>query len=288
MYLKPQTSFLFASALASLLTFATSVEAQVIVNDSWADGSRTDGAEETDANWWTSTSMKDAIEVSKGSLGLVSGTSGRGIRATFEAQTLEVGDSIKVTYKFTTPATVGSDVSGGFRVGIFDKLERDGLDSDLKASSGSPNALYDGLPGYMADFDSNIAEGKKQDVNIRKHNLEASVGRLLGTTSGYDSLGNGGDDYEFATANTEYTGMFSITRTGKDTADVASSLSQGEKVLASHTATDKSGIANNFGMLAFHATSNAFGSSTTADEEDNGLSFSNVTVEIKKAEKSDK
>lgn len=287
MSLKPQTSFLFACALASLLTFATSVEAQVIINDSWADGSRTDGAEESDTNWWTSTSMKDAIEVKEGSLGLVSGSSGRGIRATFAAQTLEVGDSIVVTYKFTTPATIGKDVTSGLRVGIFDKLERGGLESDLKASSGSPNALYDGLPGYMADLDCNLGEGK-QDINIRKHNLTASVGRLLGTNAGFDTLGKGGDDYEFATAATEYTGVLSVKRTGKDSAEVSSSLSQGEKMLTSHTETDDSSIANNFGMIAFHATSNAFGTSKTADEEDNGIDFSNVTIELKKTAKSDK
>ena len=285
MIYKPQSYFVLALALASLLSLTTSIEAQVIFNDSWTDGGRTDGDDEKDTNWWTSTSADDALEVSKGSLGLVSGETGRGIRATFAPQKLEIGESIEVTYKFTTPATVGPDENGGFRVAIFDKVERSGLESDLTTSSGSPNALYDGLPGYMADYDSNLSDAK-QNVTIRKHNLTSTTGRLLGTTSGYDSLGNGGDDYEFAVAKTEYVGKLSVTRTGEDTAEISTSLSQGGKVLTSHKESDKAEIANNFGMVAFHANSDVFGSSNAAGEEDNGIDFSNVVVERKPAAKS--
>ena len=285
MIYKSQSYFVLVLALASLLSITTSIEAQVIFNDSWADGDRTDGADEKDANWWTSTSEKNAVEVSKGSLGLISGSTGRGMRATFAPQKLAIGESIEVTYKFMTPATVGPDENGGFRVAIFDKLERAGLESDLKASSGAPNALYDGLPGYMADYDSNLSNAK-QNVTIRKHNLTAANGRLLGTTAGYDSLGNGGDDYEFAVAKTEYVGVLSVTRTGEDTVDVSTSLSQGGKVLTSHKESDKAEIANNFGMVAFHANSDVFGSANASGEDDNGIDFSNVTVERKPAPKS--
>ncbi len=252
-------------------------EAMVIVNDSWPTGDRSDEAgDPLDAAWWT-TSNSNAIEVSVGSLGLVTGSSGRGIRATFAPQTLAVGETIIATYTFTTPDTVGTNRSGAFRVAMFDKLGRAGLEADLSASSGSPEPLYDGLPGYYADYD--VATGS-ENIGLRKQDTSAATGRLLGTSSGFDSLGSGGDPYSI-TANTTYIGTFAVTRTGADTADVTSSLLDAAgNLLSTHTESDASDIANNFGMLAFHANSNTFGLLNSPDLPDNGIDFSNVTIEI--------
>jgi hypothetical protein len=139
---------------AALLLAVPKVQAAVIVNDSWADGDRANGADPLDSNWWASSST-NGIEVSTGSLGMVTGSSGRGIHTVFPTQTLaNVGDKLVATYTFTTPATVGSGGSGAFRVGLFDTLGRAGLDADVTASSGSPNPVYglfstrtDALPG---------------------------------------------------------------------------------------------------------------------------------------------
>ena len=102
---------------------AASASATVIVNDSWADGGRDNGADPLDTNWWTSASSQ-GIEVSVGSLGMVTGSSGRGIHAIFPTQTLaNVGDRLVATYTFTTPATVGRTTGPAvFRVGLFDTL----------------------------------------------------------------------------------------------------------------------------------------------------------------------
>ena len=114
----------FCALLAAMLMAAPTVQAAVIVNDSWADGDRANGADPLDSNWWASSST-NGIEVSTGSLGMVTGTSGRGIHTVFPTQTLaNVGDKLVATYTFTTPATVGSGGSGAFRVGLFDTLGR--------------------------------------------------------------------------------------------------------------------------------------------------------------------
>src|SRR5687767_11277753 len=116
--------------LGALLAMAPAAPAAIIVNDSWADGGRTDGADPLDSNWWTSSSS-NGIEVGVGSLGMVTGSSGRGIHTVFPTQTLSnIGDKIVATYTFTTPATVGSGASG-FRAGLFDTLGRSGLDADI-------------------------------------------------------------------------------------------------------------------------------------------------------------
>ena len=73
--MKQFTSLVLAAIVAPVTGFA-----QIIVNDSWVDGGRDNGADLLDAAWWTS-SASTGIEVAVGSLGLVTGTSGRG-RAT--------------------------------------------------------------------------------------------------------------------------------------------------------------------------------------------------------------
>jgi hypothetical protein len=262
------------------------VQATVVVDDSWADGGRTNGADPTDSNWWTSASSA-GIEVSVGSLGLVTGTTGRGIHTVFPTQTLaNVGDSVVATYVFTTPATLGTAQTGGFRVGLFDTLGRAGLNADVSSSSGSPNSLYGlysagtvGLPGYMLDMDVNTAGA--EDFNIRQLDTPVNVpattptGRLMGTTTGFTSLGDSPNGaYTFA-PNTQYTGSLTLTRTGATEMTVTGTLGA-----ATFSVVDPTYDSADVGMLAFWANSNVFGSSSTAGSADNGIDFSNVKVEF--------
>src|SRR3954447_2787886 len=215
---------------------AASARATLIVDDSWADAGRSNGADPLDTNWWSSVSSTGTgIEVSAGSLGMVTGSSGRGIHGIFPTQTLaNVGDSLVATYTFTTPGTIGTAQTAGFRVGLFDTLGRSGLDADITSSSGSPNSLYGlysagtvGLPGYMMDMD--VGTGT-EDFNFRQLDTPVNVpsqtptGRLLGTTTGFTSFANGPDGaYTFA-ANTTYTGSLMLTRTSATDLQITGTL----------------------------------------------------------------
>ncbi|MGJ8696371.1 MAG: hypothetical protein ACSHYF_08625 [Verrucomicrobiaceae bacterium] len=271
----------FYSLSAAILLVPSSVSAQIIVNDNWLDGDRsnTDNPDEVDADWWSSSNASgNSVEVETGSLGLVSGGSGRGIHATFAPQTLAVGDTLVTTFTFTTPATVGTDISGGFKIALMD-FNNAGLAADLTSSSSEPNPLYTSLPGYLLEFDVNQSDAS-DDTGIRKHDVPNTSGRFLSTTTEWTSLGSSSDaDYSIL-ANTEYTGVISLIRTGEDSMQIFGSLSQDGVRLDSFTATDSSGIANNIGMLGFWANSNAFGSNNFFGDADNGISFSNVTVEL--------
>src|SRR5215204_4105280 len=98
---------------ALVLMAAQPVLASVIVNDSFTDGGRNNGPDALDTDWWTSASSA-GIEVSAGSLGMVTGSTGRGIHATFPTQSLtNIGDSLKATYTFTTPNTVNNVAASG-------------------------------------------------------------------------------------------------------------------------------------------------------------------------------
>jgi hypothetical protein len=258
--------------------------AVIVFNDSWTDGGRTDGADAQDIDWWTSASSQ-GIEVSAGSLGMVTGTSGRGIHTIFPTRNLnEVGRKITATYTFTTPATVGSGTAA-FRVGLFDHLGRSGLKADVAASSGSPNALYGwgtgnggpgtaGLPGYMLDMDVATTTASN-DFSFRSHNTDTigGTGRLMGTTTGFTQLSPTGPDGAFSfSPNTTYTGSFSIERINATDMRLTATLGS-----ASHTVTDAFD-SDRVGMLGFWANSNIFGSSGTPNTPDNGIDFSNINV----------
>ena len=259
------------------IALVPAMHAQVIVvDDSFADNDRSNtGA--LQADWWSSNSTGgNSVEVDGNGLGLVTGTSGRGIHGTFTPQNLAVGATLTATYTFTTPATVGTNRGSAFKIALMD-FNNPGLADDLSSSSSSVNSLYTNLPGYLMDLDINT--GGSSDISIRKHNNPNSTGRFLGTTSEWTSIGSSSDaGYSFA-ANTEYVGVMSLTRTGPDTMDIFGSLSQGATLLDSHTRTDSSGIANNIGMIGFWANSNSFGSTNSSDP-DNGITFSNIKIEV--------
>jgi hypothetical protein len=266
---------------AALPTPASGVSVtNVLVDDSWADGNRTN-AGPLQADWWSTTdSAANSIEVYTNQLGLVTGTSGRSLHGTFPPQVLELGDTVRATYTFTTSATVGNNRSTAFRVAMFD-FNNTGLAADLLANSSNPQPLYTNLPGYMVDHDVNT--GATADQNVRKHNVNIS-GRGMSTTSEYTALGNSGIDFGFPIlTNTEYTGVFSVTRTDFEEMSIQCSLklAGAGTNLTSITRSDVGDIANNFGMLGFHANSSTFGSVNTKGEfADNGITFSNIKIEV--------
>lgn len=262
----------FACTMATMMLTPVTTFGSVIVDDSWADGGRNNGADALDTDWWYSTSSS-AIEVGVGYLGLVTGTSGRGIHGTFALQTLNIGDTLTATFTFTTPATVTTSGGGGanFRIGLFDTTGH-----TLAQDISTPSALYTSLNGYMMDFDVNPTT-TSTNIQFRERTNAASQ-NLLSATADYTSLSSGGGSYSFA-ANTTYTGVFSLTRTGADALDLSGSLYQGVTLLSTYTGSDSSGIVSSIGALAFHANSNIFGSSGTVGAADNGIDFSHIKIE---------
>ncbi len=264
----------------SILLMPAVLSAQIIVNDSWGDANRANTGS-LQANWWSSTSTaNNSVEDGAGYLGLVTGSSGRGLHGTFTPQTLAIGDKLTATFSFTTPATVGSESGGGgFRFALAD-YNNAGLAADLQSSSTFVQPLFQSLPAYMVDFDVNrplVAD----DTSIREHIVPEPLGtgRFMGTTTPWNQLGTSTDvDYTFA-PNTAYVAVMSLTRTGADSMDIFGSLSQGSTLLTSHSLTDASGIANNFGLVGVWVNSNLFGSSNALDTPDNGIDFSNITIE---------
>ncbi len=254
----------------------TPAVAGTVFNDSFADGVRDGGEDEMDTNWWQTTNSA-ALEFAPNVLGLVSGGSGRGLRTTFDPQMLSVGQTVQASFTFTTPDTIGEDRDSAFRIGLYDTLGRAELNGDLSASSSNPQPAYDGLPGYMIDFDIGLSDAAAANIDIRRH-TEDTQGRLLGTTKGYQHLAGGGEPYAFE-PNQTYTGTIALTVL-ENGVEVVGSLSQDGTVLTEFAHLDEGSDVNTIGMLAFHVNSKTFGSSKDRETPDNGIDFSNVTVEV--------
>ena len=133
----------------------------------------------------------------------------------------------------------------------------------------------------MIDFDINLKQAGKTGIDIRKHKIDKQ-GRLLGTNKSFQRLGHGGTAYRFK-PKTTYTGVMSISKLMKGLT-IYGSISNDRVVLSEFSLTDEKSDVNDFGMLAFHANSDVFGSSNEPGKSDNGIDFSNVKLEIRSEE----
>lgn len=261
-------------ALVAGLMAIESQGATIIVDDSFADGDRANTGP-LQADFFAS-SNSNAIESNVGSVGLVSGSSGRQIHGLFPTQTLaNTGDTLTTSFTFVTPATTAAG-NEDIRFGIFDHLGRTSsseLGQDTSYSSGSPNADYSGLPGYYSELDVESAE-PGTDLNIRRSDPSTS-GRLLATSTGFTSLGSGPDIGYAIVADTEYTATISATRTASGGLDITTTF-----LGNTYTVSDPSPGSYDFGMLAYSSSSGAFGSSNSPGDPDNGIDITNVRVEF--------
>lgn len=243
--------------------------AQSVFDDSWTDGDFSDGVDATDTAWYGTTG-DSAIEMYNGSLSLRSGTSGRGIHTVFASQSLaNVGDSLQVSFTFTTPDTIGVDKNAAFRIGLFNT----GGASVAQGGFSSSDAVWNTVYGYEEDFDVGVA---LSDITFRESLTARTGSKLLGTTAEFTTIAAGGTVYDFFD-NTSYTGSFSITRTGVDELTLATTLSIGVTEVTSASATTTAGIVD-FDLLAFHVNSSTFGSDNSAGVADNGIDFQNISL----------
>jgi hypothetical protein len=288
---KIKTLALLVAGMSAMTLSGYAQTTNIIVNDNFADGSPTNSGP-LQANWWSSSaSSGNSVAAYPNKLRLVSGTSGRGLHGIFTNQVLAVGQTIRATYTFTTPATVNafnggvSNGNAGFKIALM-TYTNTALNTNLTSSSGSPQPAYFDLPGYMTDFDV-FPSGVETNSNIamRTHINPNATGRFLGTTTEWYDIGSGDSNGYAIFPNTTYVGVYSINRTATDTVSIFGSLSTNGVVIVNFTVSNSNNetntITTQFGMLGFWANSYMFGSTTSSGEgADNGITFSNIKVEV--------
>ena len=268
----------------------------------------------TDAQYFSTTSLQQTLEFSSGSLGFITGSSGRAFHGVFAPQTLSnIGETTELIFNFTTPDSVGTnDV---FRYGLFNTgtnpntSQADFL-QNVSSTSFNPNPLLGtlnvtnnagvslsdniGPAGFYGQINVNANPSQTAGFETRTHNVNNVVSGLAGTPSGRLLATNVGFDQiafdptpGFAIApNTDYTGRLSIELVANGLVDITQSLSTGgignSSTVSNVSIADTSfqiGVnTTTFDLLAFSVTGGAFGSSNVAGTFDNGIDFTNISV----------
>jgi hypothetical protein len=191
--------------------------AALILDDTWADGTRNNTSLPTDAAWYYS-SNSGALTAATGSMTLTIGTSAVLAVSYFTTNPasrvqLMVGDTLLTTITFTFSGVAAENTSEGFRLGIYE-FGSNRVSADF-SGSGSQGA---GVQGYalFQNMGATFDKTTPMDIRVRTNVTDTS---LLGTTSDYKSLGTGpGSTNKFGgfANGTTYTLQYAFQRTASN------------------------------------------------------------------------
>lgn len=239
-----------ALAFCLLLACASRTSAQVIVDDTWADGIRTDTNLPDESAWYESSSGSLAVVP-----GTMTGTPASGSNRTWwtyftnspgSPVQLAIGETLRARVTFTPAGVDASNTARGFQVGFYDFSG-----GTRSTGSGSPNGTN--VRGYLLNL--NFAEmfGINDPLQLRERtNLGSSA--LMSTTSDYTTLSAGGGTLgqPAFVSGSEYTLELTATRTGAGLQLSATVTGPGGWT-ATHTTT-ASTIVDRFDGLAIRTT----------------------------------
>ena len=245
--------------VAVVLASASALRAQptTLISDTFTDGDRVTQNLPSSLAWYTGTDARLNLGVRNGALALVSNGRGRDVWGYFPTVTLNIGDSLTFTMDFRwtqTPPMISTP----------------GLRTVLCYTNGQPPRRADGVipaGGYQGYGSyTNPADGSS-GTNLRKRDgsaatsasatlLELTDGDLADSPRIWNSLRTGLAGTQ--QANTPYTVVLKITRTGTDTANITTSISGGT-LGANNTLSvaDTSAIYSSFDTIAIGAANSA-------------------------------
>lgn len=185
----------------------------------------------------------------------------------------------------------------------------------INTSSSNPNTALNGLAGIQCEIDNINTPGS--DLGIRTNNVNnvsgfgasLQTGQFLNSNTGFDFIAGGDDGLITLVPNTDYTGTISVAFTDDTLAALDITVAMADaagvtidsftrSVSIADTAPDAANMitgnigvnTTTFDLLAFHATSGAFGGtngpvagSNNTGEANNGIDISNVTVTFTEA-----
>lgn len=245
--------------LMATMSASQSVGATVLLDDTWADGTRTNTALPTESAVFASAAGSATTSV--GSLSYAQGTSSQRLATYFAPDgspiQLAVGDVLKATIEFA-PKTMLYDVtSRNFRVGLFHDLTNNQISADGFNDAGGSGDPWEDAEGYAIFMPLTTGvSGNTGPFQINKRTVLSGNTSLLGSGSAYTTSNGVGDEVVWS-LDKVYTLMFQICRVSETQTDLMASLMDGSTVLSSHAVSDDGttfGAAspyNNFDLLAF-------------------------------------
>jgi PEP-CTERM motif len=254
-----------AVAVSAPLSFGTTV----LLDETWADGTRTDTSLPNESAVYASAASSATTTV--GSLAYAQGTGSQRLATYFAPNgspiQLGVGEVLKATIDFV-PKTMLYDVtSRNFRVGLFHDPTNSQISADGFNDAGGSGNPWEDAEGYAIFMPLTTGvSGNTGPFQINKRTVLSGNTSLLGSGGAYTTSNGSGTEVVWSLDKT-YTLMFQICRVSDTQTDLMASLMDGATLLSSHTVSDDGstfGSAapyNDFDLLAFRFSS----ASGTAD-----------------------
>jgi hypothetical protein len=245
--------------LAAILVASTVCSAEVLLYDTFADGSRIETSLPTESGFWASSAGD--VTTSVGSVSLDMAGSSRRMHTYFAPSgsptSLSVGETLTATITFSAAGGFIDTTSRNFRFGLFyDAVQ---MAQDGVGDNGLSNGWYDAT-GYMTQFSLSSSE-TSANARIGKRTATEGTYSLLGTDSAYTYASNG-DKVTNLSLNTVYTMQMILDYQASDLMEVTFNFLQGNTLLASAQLADNGAfggkpIYTNFDFLMFRLSSNS-------------------------------
>jgi hypothetical protein len=260
--------------LVTLIALGSFCPAQILLNDTFADGNRTNTDLPNESGFWASSAGD--VATNPGSVALTMGTSSRRMHTYFapagSPASLSVGETLTATIQFTPKGAFTDSTSRNFRMGLFyDPVQ---MAQDGVGDAGISNGWYDAT-GYNAQF-SLSSSATSANARVGKRTGTEGTNSLLGTDGAYTYAANG-DKVTNLSLDTIYTVQMILDYQAADLMEVTFNFLQGSNVLATASLTDTGAfggkpIYTDFDFLMFRLSS----STGTA----NVIDFHSINVDV--------
>lgn len=275
-------------ALVSVGSFAMSSYSQVLLNDTWADGSRAETSLPNESAVWVS--HASGVTMGTGSL-LYDQTASSGSQKLWTYFTpvttnapdsspvsIGVGQKLIATIEFTPKVALYDNSSRSFRFGLFYDPTDPAVLQDQNSDSGGTGAPWTDSTGYGVQIALSTGVSASTSANVGKR-TDQSNSSLMGS-SGAWTFQNGGDPI-VNSLDTLYTMTFTLDRVAVDQMDLTFSIADAGGVISTHTVSDDPNgsatlgtgpLATDFDQLFFRFSNNT----STAD----AIEFSRFKIEL--------
>jgi len=277
-------SLSFALTIVACITIGpTTSRADVLLNDSFADGSRGESKRPAEAAVWVGREADVTIEA--GALSTKMGESSQKIWTYFsesEPVTLAVGQKLTASISFVPRKVLAEATSRSLRIGLFHDATSPRVEDDVNNDGGGPDAPWTDAQGYAVQVlitGGEYSSTKPFDLGKRTNLASPS---LLGASGDYTKM-SGGDPVALE-LDKEYRVTLEITKVSDKQVDITSSMYQGDEQLSTFSLSDDGSwlgtepICDKFDQLFIRIADNL----TTADQID----FTNFKVEVTSETKS--
>jgi hypothetical protein len=235
------------SALAfAILPFSARGAITIVLDENFAAGERSTQDLPNTSAWYGSD--PNVSEIAGGIRLSTAGGSAHLFTYFTDSGTVSIGEgeTLLLTYQFRFDGVING--SAAVRLGVFNS----GASRVTSDSQGTANSVFEGVPGYGVFFNPNTVNTNGQNIRQRQ-NAGTQLLNAAGPWTG--ALVNGGSALQLAN-NTDYTGVFSISRTGADMGVVSHEIRSGTTSLTIVSHTIASGLLTDFNSFAIAGVGN--------------------------------